>query len=33
VRKALELNPEKVRKWAADDSDLDSIRQALEESA
>jgi tetratricopeptide (TPR) repeat protein len=29
LRRALELNPEKVRKWAADDADLDSIRSSL----
>ncbi len=31
VRKAIELSPEKVRKWAADDSDLESIHGELED--
>lgn len=29
LRRALELAPEKVRKWAADDSDVDSVRAEL----
>jgi tetratricopeptide (TPR) repeat protein len=29
LRRALELSPEKVRRWAADDSDIDSVRPEL----
>ena len=29
LRRALELSPEKVRRWAADDSDIDSVRADL----
>jgi tetratricopeptide (TPR) repeat protein len=29
LRRALELSPEKVRRWAADDSDIDSVRSDL----
>jgi tetratricopeptide (TPR) repeat protein len=29
LRRALELSPEKVRKWAANDTDIDSVRREL----